>query len=151
MPDSFYPGKPVSSKWIGSVLAVVEATQCSTTELINLRNYFELVTRHGSNDQAALTIAQNVDTVLAKLELNVPGDMQGAFIPAGGQHDGYQAVAKAIALAKKTVSLVDPYGDNQIISDFVSLVPEGMPVFVMSDEKYAFPNLKPAALKWIAQ
>jgi hypothetical protein len=33
----------------------------------------------------------------------------------------------------------------------VPLAPEGLPVFVMCDEQYAKPSLKPAAEHWIAQ
>ena len=65
--------------------------------------------------------------------------------------DGYQAVSKALASAQKQVFLVDPYGDDKLISDFVPLAPEGLPVFVMCDEQYAKPSLKPAAERWIAQ
>src|SRR3982074_1387817 len=96
-------------------------------------------------------IAQTVDTVVAKLELRLPVRARGAFIPAGGVYDGYQAVSKAISAAQKHVFLVDPYGDDKLISDFVPLAPEGLPVFVLSDEHYAKPSLKPAAERWVAQ
>jgi hypothetical protein len=151
MPDYSRIGKPGSTKWMGSIIAVIEATEYSMIEVVKLRMYFENATRYGCDPATAIMIAQAIDTVLAKLEFKVPGEMQGAFIPAGGQHDGYQAVAKAVAMANKSVFFVDPYGDHQLISDFVSLAPEGLPVYVLSDEKYVQPNLKPAALNWIAQ
>jgi hypothetical protein len=74
-----------------------------------------------------------------------------AFIPAGGVFDGYQAVSKVAVSAKKHVLFIDPYGDDQLISDFVPLAPEGLPVFILSDEQYAKPGLKPAAERWVAQ
>jgi hypothetical protein len=144
-------GKPSTSKWIGRVLAVVEAVENSTVELVSLRTYFDHVNRHPSSEQTANMIAQSIDTVLAKVELKLPAEAQGAFIPAGGVYDGYQAVSKAAALAQKHVFLVDPYADDKLISDFVPLAPEGLPVFMLSDEHYAKPSLKPAAERWIAQ
>lgn len=151
MPTAAELGKPSSSKWTGSVLAVVDAADSATMELINLRTYFDHANRNGASDLTANMIAQNIDTVLAKLELKLPADTQGAFIPAGGVFDGYQAVSKAIATAKKHVFFIDPYGDDQLISDFVPLAAEGMPVFVLTDEHYAKPSLKPAAVRWVAQ
>jgi hypothetical protein len=151
MPPASQLGKPSSSKWIGGVLAVVEATEYSTIELVSLRSYFDFVNRHGCTDATANMIAQNMDTVLAKLELKLPAQAQGAFIPAGGVFDGYQAVSKAAAAATKHVFLIDPYGDDQLISDFVPLAPEGLPVYILSDEQYAKPSLKPAVERWVAQ
>jgi hypothetical protein len=151
MPTPFELGQPSSSKWIGSVLAVVEAAESSVMELVNLRTYFDFINRNGCSDASANMIAQNIDTAMAKLELKLPAQTQGAFIPAGGVFDGYQAVSKAIATAKKHVFFIDPYGDDQLISDFVPLAAEGMPVYVLSDEHYAKPSLKPAAERWVTQ
>lgn len=64
---------------------------------------------------------------MAKLELRLPAEAQGAFIPAGGVFDGFQAVLKAMGTAQKDVLIVDPYADDKLISDFVPLAPEGVP------------------------
>jgi hypothetical protein len=151
MPPTPELAKPSTSKWIGSVLAVVEATEYSTMELVTLRTYFDHATRHGCSDINSTMIAQIIDTVMAKLELKLPAEAQGAFIPAGGVFDGYQAVSKAAGTATKHVFFIDPYGDDQLISDFVPLAPEGLPVYILSDEQYAKPSLKPAAERWVAQ
>jgi len=151
MPPWHELGKPSSSKWMGRALALVEAVDNTTMELVTLRTYFDHLNRYDPSDKTTQMIAQVIDTVIAKVELKLPADSQGAFIPAGGVFDGYQAVSKALAAAQKHVFLVDPYGDDKLISDFVPLAPEGLPVFVMCDEQYAKPSLKPAAERWIAQ
>jgi hypothetical protein len=151
MPPTDQLGKASASKWMGRALALVDAVEGSTMEVINLRAYFDHVNRQGASALTANMIAQVIDTVIARVELKLPAEQQGAFIPAGGVFDGYQAVSKALAAAKKNVFLIDPYGDDTLISDFVPLAPEGLPVFVMSDEQYAKPSLKPAAERWIAQ
>ncbi len=143
-------GKPSTSKWIGRVLALVDAAE-TTMELLTLRTYVDHLNRHGSSEKTAVMIAQVVDTALAKLELRLPAEAQGAFIPAGGVFDGYQAVSKVLATARVDVLLVDPYVDDKLISDFVPLAPEGLCVSVLGDAHYAKPSIKPAAERWIAQ
>lgn len=143
-------GRPEASKWTGQVLAIVEASG-SIMELVNLRTYFDFAARQGSSEKTGLLVAQCIDTVLATLELKLPADMQGAFIPAGGVFDGYQACSKVLATALKHVMLVDPYADDTLISDFGALAPETVPVNVLTDAQTAKPSLKPAAERWIAQ
>jgi hypothetical protein len=151
MPSPVELGTAPASKWMGRALALVEAVDGSLMELVTLRGYFDHVNRNPPTKQTANMITQVIDTVIAKVELRLPAEQQGAFIPAGGVFDGYQAVSKAVIAAKKDVFFIDPYGDETLIFDFVPLAPEGLPVFVMSDEEYAKPSLKPAAERWIAQ
>jgi hypothetical protein len=66
-----------------------------------LRTYFDHLNRYEPSDKTAQMIAQVIDTVIAKVELKLPAESQGAFIPAGGVFDGYQAVSKALASAQK--------------------------------------------------
>jgi len=152
MPKWDQLGKASSSQWVGRVIAVVEATEMSGVELAKLRTQFELLlTHYHMSDKIAVVIAQLIDTVLAKLELRLPAESQGAFIPAGGVFDGYQAVSKAMAGATKSVILVDPYADDKLISDFVPLAPEKVAVHVLTDAGSVKPSLKPAGEHWIAQ
>lgn len=145
-------GKPSTSTWIGRILAVVGATGSgSLIELVSLRTQFDHLARYGPNETSALIIAQAVDTVIARVELTLPAEAQGAFIPAGGVFDGYAAVSKAFVQATKQVLLVDPYADDKLISDFVPLAPEGVRVLVLGDAQHSKPSLKPAAERWVAQ
>lgn len=143
-------GRPESSQWTGRVLAVVEAAG-HTIELVSLKTYFDFAARQGSSEKTGLLVAQVIDTSLAKLELHLPAGMQGAFIPAGGVHDAYQAVSKAIGAAQMGVFFVDAYADDTLVSDFGALAPEGVPVFILSDEKEVKPSLRPGAERWVAQ
>jgi len=151
MPPWSELGTPAASRWIGGILAVVEAVDGSLMEVVTLRGYFDHINRYECTERTSNMIAQAIDTVIAKLELNLPAGVQGTFIPAGGIHDGYQAVSKAAGLAQKHVLFVDPYADDTLISDFAPLAPEGLRVFVLGDEKNVKPSLKPAAVRWIAQ
>jgi hypothetical protein len=150
MPATAVLAKPESSKWIGRVLAVVEAAEC-TIELVHLRMLVDYMHKHGAYANTAQAWAQHMDTVLAKLELKVPTEMQGAFIPAGGVFDGFAAVSRAMSPAKSHVFIVDPYSDDQTISGYVPLAPEGLPVYLLTDAASVKPSLKPAVEKWKAQ
>lgn len=145
-------GKPSTSKWIGRVLAVVGAIGSgSLMELVSLRTQFDHLARYGPNESSALIVAQAIDTAIAQVELTLPAEAQGAFIPAGGVFDGYAAVSKAFAQATKQVLLVDPYADDKLISDFVPLAPDGVRVLVLGDDASSKPSLRPAAERWVAQ
>src|SRR5262249_1208512 len=112
---------------------------------------FDFVNRHGCSAASSTMIAQNIDTVLAKLELRLPAGTGGAFIPAGGVHDGYQAVSKAASTAAKHVFFIDPYADDQLISHFLPLVRGGLAPCARRDEQYGKPSLKRAAEGWVPQ
>jgi hypothetical protein len=151
MPPVQELGTAAASKWAGRAIALVEAVEGTVMEQATLRTYLDHATHNKLSVESANMIARVIDTVITKVELRLPAEAQGAFIPAGGVFDGYQAVAKALATARKQVFLIDPYGDNNLISDFVPLAPEGLPVLIMCDEQYAKPSLKPVAERWIAQ
>lgn len=150
MPTAAMLSQPSASKWIGRVLAVVEAAECMV-ELVALRTYVDHIHRHGVSAPTVQMFAQQIDNVLAKLELKLPAEMQGTFIPAGGVFDAFVAVSKAMSMAKAHVFLVDPYCDNETISSYVSLAPEGLPVYLLTDPARLKPNLKPAVERWKAQ
>ena len=151
MPKASDLAKPESSAWMGQVLAVVEAVGDAIIDAAKLRTCSDWIGSPALADEAARKIALSIDTVLAKLELKLPAQAQGAFIPAGGLHTAYAAVSKAVSSATSYVLIVDPYADDTLITDFVALVPEKVEVFVLSDAHSAKPSLKPAAERWITQ
>lgn len=151
MPHWMQLGQPDASKWIGRALALIEAVPNCTMELVTLRAHLQGFVTRAPDDRVANAIATVIDTAIAKVELKLPAQAQGAFIPAGGAFDGFQAVAKAVGLAKSDVLMVDPYADDTLIADFVPLVPEHVQILVLSDAGTAKPSLRPAAERWIAQ
>ena len=151
MPNWKQLGKPEATQWTGRALALVEAVPGCLTELVTLRAHVQGFTTHAPGDKVANAIATVIDTVIAKVELKLPTQAQGAFIPAGGVHDGFQAVAKAVGPATTNVLMVDPYADETLIADFAPLVPEHVQILVLSDAETSKPSLRPAAERWIAQ
>ena len=153
MPHWSLLGNPESSKWLGRALAVVDAVphSLSLTELVGLRAHVAGFTTRPPSDRVANAIATLLDTVIAKVELKLPTQAQGSFIPAGGVFDGFQAVGKAVGAARSDVLMVDPYADDIIIADFAPLVPERVQILVLTDTATCKPSLRPAAERWIAQ
>ena len=142
--------KPALSRWRAQVLAIAEAAN-AVHESFALRDNFGAMRQFGDVDEMHAVVAQSIDNILARLELLLPVDAQGIFIPAGGVFDGYQAVSKAIELTKGRLLLVDPYADDKLISDFLPLAPERVFVSVLSDAGLAKPSLRPAVGRWKEQ
>jgi hypothetical protein len=84
---------------------------------------------------------------LARVELSLPLEARGAFIPAGNVHQAYAAVAKVLSSARTDVAIVDPYADAKLLNDFVGLVPEGVRVRILTSAKHK-DTLKAAAVRW---
>lgn len=148
--------RPACTRWLGRAIAVVEESGC-TAELVTLRTEIAGLFRPSLYagvpllDTTPHAIAVAIDTVIAKVELRLPVQAQGAFIPTGGVHDAFQAIATAVRPAKSDVLFVDPYADEKIIGEFATLVPEHVQVRVLADASRPQPSLKPAAERWIAQ
>ena len=47
--------------------------------------------------------------------------------------------------------VVDPYMDETALSDFVLMVPEGVPIRLLSDNATVKPTLRPARDRWLKQ
>jgi hypothetical protein len=146
---------PDGRRWLGRALALVEATGF-LSETVNLQVQVQTLVSPidvtmFEDVRPVRAVAITIETVIAKLELKLPVQAQGAFIPAGGLFDAFQAVAKAVGEAQSDVLLVDPYADETLIADFAPLVPERVRIRVLSDTATAKPSLRPAAGRWIAQ
>jgi hypothetical protein len=143
---------PEGRMWMARAVALVEAAGL-TKEIVDLRVAVENVfsSSFARSGNPPLSIAMTVDIAIAKLELELPAEAQGRFIPAGGVFDGFEAVAKAVAPASSDVLFVDPYADETLVADYGSLVPEHVQIRVLDDAFKPQPSLQPAAKRWIAQ
>jgi hypothetical protein len=156
MPGSSHDlGMRDGARWLARAIALIDATSFKD-ELAFFRAQvqgFNMQALSVSNEgyRAAHALITTFETVIAKLELKLPEHARGAFIPAGGVFDGFQAVAKAVSPARSDVLFVDPWADGTLIDDYGSLVPEHVQIRVLDDAFKPQPSLKPAAARWIAQ
>ncbi len=103
------------------------------------------------SEAAGAAIMSALYAALAKAELLAPVVSQGAFIPAGGKFDAFSAVQKVVGGATTNILIVDPYMDETVVTDFASLVPEAIPVRLLTDSSTAKPGFAPAVVRWNAQ
>jgi hypothetical protein len=73
---------------------------------------------------------------LAFCEMHVPAAAAGMFIPVGNSFDAFSALTKIFHTAVSGVMIVDPYMDAIALADFGVLVPESVPLRVLTDASY---------------
>lgn len=136
-------------QWLGRASALVEADG-------NLAEIAHFVV--ATNSLGTVTHASHVQTILsilyrawARAELAAPAAVHGSFIPVGAAFSALAAVSKILGTAKRSVMIVDPYADANLLTEFAILAPEGTQVHVLADQEHHKPGLKPAAESWSRQ
>ncbi|GJH28923.1 hypothetical protein [Caballeronia novacaledonica] len=155
MPDLKGPG-PITAdtnQWLGRAAVLIEAAFGKTAvDLIPFKLAVDgLDSAAPLRGMNAQTIAATVHRALAKAELAAPAASQGAFIAVGASFSALAAVSKVLAVARRSVLIVDPYADAKALTDFAVLAPEGVMVRILSDAGTVKPSLKPAAESWAKQ
>lgn len=69
----------------------------------------------------------------------------------GSAFDAFNAIGGILKQAKEGILIIDPYMDENILSDFAALATEKVAVCLLTDEARMRPALKPAAEKWVQQ
>jgi hypothetical protein len=88
---------------------------------------------------------------LAKAEINAPTAAKGAFIPAGNSFDALTAVAGVLRECRGSVLVIDPYMDAVALTDFLSMVTEGIPLRLLASGKQRNAGLPEAVERWKVQ
>lgn len=102
-------------------------------------------------DQNAQLITAILYRALAVAERKAPAQARGGFIPVGSPLDALASIGKVLGTASKDVLIVDAYMDNNTVTDFAVLVPEGVPIRLLADAAFVRPGLEPAVSAWIKQ
>lgn len=88
---------------------------------------------------------------LAKAEINAPTAAKGAFIPAGNPFDALTAIAGVLRDCRGAVLVVDPYMDAVALTDFLSMVAEGVSLRLLASVKQRYAGLPEAVQRWKVQ
>lgn len=138
--------------WLGRLFALVEASgEIIDTERLRTKIGQLRVTVRDQGYHAECEIWAILERTLARAELASPVGVRGAFVPVGGHFDAFSALAKVLGSAHKDVLIVDPYLDETILTDFLALVSENVPIRLLCDEASIKPSLKPAVARWSSQ
>lgn len=126
-------------RWLARVNALVE----ESGNLMDAAGFHAAMDRmhHPLSRRSALnTIDAVMFRTLARLELLVPAQVQGAFINPGEGYTAHTAIAKVFSTAQRDVLIVDPYLDAIAVADFVSLVANEVSVRLLCDSHYPVLN-----------
>lgn len=139
---------PAVARWVGKASALV-AHGGDMVDKAKFKaaagNLGELMFTMNGN-----TLEAVVHHTLAMLEIEAADTPEGIFIPAGSPFDAMVSVGKILEAAKKTVRVVDAYGDEAVMRKVVPMVGEGILVQVLTTNR-SRPQIEPLAQAWRAQ
>ncbi|MFC5694632.1 hypothetical protein ACFPU0_03550 [Pseudomonas sp. GCM10022186] len=151
MPDLNGDGwnSPEVQRWLGRAAALIEAGG----DIADIAAFKVACgglggVLHNGNVQTITTV---IFRALARAELAAPATAQGSFIPAGEPFSALAAVSKVLGAATRSVLIVDPYADANLLTEFAVLAPEGVGLLVLADQASHKPGLRSAAAAWIEQ
>ena len=138
--------------WLGRLFALVEASgEIIDTERLRTKIGQLRVTVRDQGYHAEGEIWAILERTLARAELASPVGVRGAFVPVGGHFDAFSALAKVLGSAHKDILIIDPYLDETILTDFLSLASEKVAIRLLCDEAAIKSSLKPAVTRWSLQ
>ena len=151
MPDlrTIGPVPSETQRWLGRAYALVHALS-NLTDISEFQHYTNFIGSH-STATAANHLERILYRALALAELSAPASARGSFIPAGGVFDVFSALSKVFAESEKDVLIIDPYLDEKVMTDFASLVAEGVNIRLLADCTAVKASLGPAVTRWNAQ
>jgi hypothetical protein len=140
---------PADFLWFGRAHALLEQRLASIDAM-----QFQLAwTNLGSSlhDRSVSQIQSLLYGALARVELLQPVSARGAFIGAGDQFDALASIGRVLREAAGSLLIVDPYLNETFLTDFAAMVPEGIPIRLLSGRKGVDGTLEAAARRWVAQ
>jgi hypothetical protein len=148
-PELAGPSTTETSRWIARAITLVELAGglADTIQLRVATENLDGVLRARN----AQTIRAIVQRALAKAELEVPPETQGAFIVANTAFDSFSAVRRVLATAQAEVLLVDPEADAKALTDFAILAPDHVVVRLLADGTNHRKSLESATRRWMQQ
>ncbi len=140
-----------AERWLARAYALVSESgvdRDDTAEMKMLTTKFaERFQRHLST-QSILNILRRTAAVM---ELRSPVGAQGSFIHAGNVFDAMAALSNVLRRAATDLLIVDPYLDEIVLTDFVQMAPEKIPVRLLADQFSLKPTLRAAYQRWAQQ
>ena len=120
-------------KWLGRAAALVEiALDTVDSTMFNLAsNSVGVDSLHFQNMQRVLA---TLHRAFARAELAAPAAVQGSFLPVGGTFTAVAALTKVFESTASSVLIVDPYADQNLLTEFAVLAPERLQMMILADK-----------------
>jgi hypothetical protein len=139
----------VQHQWLGRVQALVEevGTREDKAEIGIATGLLAAPSGRTVGNTKLMTVLYRI---LARAELTLPADMQGAFINVGQEFTALQAIGKVLGSATSRLLVVDPYLNATSLFDFITTVPDGIEIRLLCDGHYQALNgqLKGGVARW---
>lgn len=151
-PENLAGPGPVTSEmrqWMGRACALVRqvGNGMDTITLETACDHLDAFNRDGNASKILTTVYR----ALGVAESKAPAVSHGAFIPVGHEFDTFVAFGKLLGKASALAFIVDPFMDEKVLTEFALLVPEGVELQLLTDERDHKPSLAPAIVRWRTQ
>lgn len=133
--------------WLGRAYALVEAAG-NALDVIEFRGAVDTLGNGALNIGARMRISTCLHRAMARAELEMPIDQQGAFLPVGEAFTALMQVSKVVSKARSDVLFVDPYADAALLERFCVLTPTGAENRILMDKRNLHASLRVAARCW---
>ena len=136
--------------WIGRAQAAIEESS-DPLDIVAFRSATEKLASHTNNPDGIRTIRIVLYRALARAELDAPAIVAGSFIPTDSPFDAMLKVGKILKTASSYIRIIDPYADENLLSDYIVQAPEAIQIEILADQRKQKPALAPAVRRWTQQ
>lgn len=139
---------PETMQWLGRAQALVTEALGIAGE-VEWKSAFSMRSQYPSH--TAQELARLLYLALGHVEVELPAAASGAFIPAGNSFDALKALQRIFSNTKTEVLVVDPYMDQNFLTEFAIFIPENCHIRLLADSGSLKPTLAPALRQWVTQ
>ena len=147
--SAYLPSSSEHIVWLAKGHALV--SRWKSIEAISFASASDLMHLSNFRDGNIAKIFGLIHRAIADLELNAPLLAGQAFAP-GERYDFFKALSAAVGSATKSIFIIDAYLDDQIFDSYISGLPTGVSIRLLTGTKYKVPaKLKPAVVNYNQQ
>ena len=141
---AYSPSSTEHNVWLAKGHALVN--RWKSIEAISFASAFDLMHLSNFRDGNIAKIFGLIYRAIADLELDAPM-LAGQAFALGEVYDFFKALSAVVGSATKSVFIIDPYFDDQIFDSYISELPTGVSMRLLTGTKHQVPaKLKPAVV-----
>ena len=123
-------------EWQARTLALIELQK----DILDTAAFKSAMLRSGNSGAvraaAGMNFFQLLTTAIARVELQMPPGVRGAFVPMGSPFDALRAITEVMRGAEHDLLIVDPYADESVLLQFATAARDGVTVRVLRDAQF---------------
>lgn len=147
--SGYSPSSREHNVWLAKGHALV--SRWKSIEAISFASASDFLNSQILRDGNVARIFGLIHRAIADLELDAPLLAGQAFAP-GEVYDFFKALSAAVGSATKSIFIIDAYLDDQIFDSYISGLPTGVSIRLLTGTKHGVPaKLKPAVVSYNQQ